>query len=205
MKISIEKKNQLFFSPFISHYFSFSLFLFPLLSQCSQWWCNPAWWCSLAWWSHPSPWDPQHSRSLQRLTSSTQRHQSFLHHSHITLSLHHHITSFTPLYYINIIHHAQDGVTGLGGTSDPYVIIKNAAGSSCGKSQVVMKDLSPKWYELWSLPPFLFLKILSYLILFLLPHRAPFEVDAIQCGGVDAPILVQVFDWFDFFTFFEHG
>jgi len=103
MKISIEKKNQLFFSPFISHYFSFSLFLFPLLSQCSQWWCNPAWWCSLAWWSHPSPWDPQHSRSLQRLTSSTQRHQSSLHHSHITLSLHHHITSFIPLYYIIII------------------------------------------------------------------------------------------------------
>eukprot|EP01107_Rhizomastix_libera_P013627 TRINITY_DN380_c0_g1_i11.p1 TRINITY_DN380_c0_g1~~TRINITY_DN380_c0_g1_i11.p1 ORF type:complete len:609 (+),score=194.81 TRINITY_DN380_c0_g1_i11:38-1828(+) len=64
---------------------------------------------------------------------------------------------------------SKDGVTGMGGTSDPFVTIKNAAGSSCGKSQVIMKDLSPKW--------------------------APFEVDAIQCGGVDAPILVQVFDW----------
>lgn len=66
---------------------------------------------------------------------------------------------------------AKDGTHAaiLGATSDPYVVIKNSLGDVCGKSAVIMKALNPDW--------------------------APFELDALQCGGPTGKITVQVFDW----------
>ena len=67
---------------------------------------------------------------------------------------------------------AKDGVhiAALGSTSDPFLVIKSCATNAiAGKSGVDMKTVNPKW--------------------------KPFEVDTMACGGMNAWIMVQIYDW----------
>jgi len=66
---------------------------------------------------------------------------------------------------------AKDGlhVAALGSSSDPYVKIIGMNNQIAGKSNVETKSLNPKW--------------------------KPFEVDTLACGGLDCPIMLQVYDW----------
>ncbi|KAH3761331.1 hypothetical protein Pelo_6838 [Pelomyxa schiedti] len=66
---------------------------------------------------------------------------------------------------------AKDGtrIKMFGATSDPFVIVKNSSGRICGKSSVIMRNLNPSW--------------------------PPFELDVLQCGGMDSPVTFEVMDW----------